>query len=61
LVAYPFGNVLCRGVEGDYLIDVLVVQLDRNLMLDKGEIYDHSIFVQLFGFAINGNDPIVTV
>ena len=59
LVANPASHILCRRVEGQYLVEVAVVETVADEPLDVGEINYHTILVQFTRLAVNGNNPVV--
>jgi hypothetical protein len=61
LVAYPTGYVLGCGIEGQHFIKIMMIQLFLYHLLDVTEVYHHSVRIQLFGTAIDSDNPVVTV
>ena len=61
VVADPFGDVLGGGVEGKDFVKVLVIQGAGDFLLDGGEIRDHAVGIQGFGFAVDNYYPVVPV
>ena len=61
MVADPFGDVLCRRIDVQYLINILMVESVLHHTLDVREVRHHAIAVQFLGFAIHHNNPVMTM
>ena len=48
VVAYPTSNILRRRINGQHLVDILMIKSLLDNTLDMGEVGDHTIFVQRF-------------
>ena len=55
------GDVLSGWVERQYLVQDLMIQFGFDRLLDVTEVDDHALCIQLFGTAIDGDDPIVSM
>ena len=61
MVADPPGDILCRGIDVQYFVDILVVKSLFYDFLDMREVRHHAVLVKLFCFAINHDDPVVAM
>ena len=61
LVAHPLGDVLGCRVARKHFVEVDVVKLRCDAPGDFLIVNNHSVGVQLLGFAVNCDDPIVTM
>ena len=61
LLRTPAGNILGRGVEGQYLVQVLMVDDALDALFDFSKIHDHSILVEFLRTAVDGDAPVVAV
>ena len=61
VVAYPTSDILRRWIDGQYLVDILVIKGLFDNTLDMGEVSHHTILIQRFGFAIYSHHEVVSV
>lgn len=61
LVHTPTGDILSRRVEGQHVIQVLMVKLAMNLLLDMLEVAHHAVGVEFFCLAKHLNMPVMAV
>lgn len=61
LVANPAGDVFGRGIEWQYLVQVLMIQLALHQFFDMGEVRHHPVGVQLAGPAMDSDNPVVAM
>lgn len=61
LLADPAGNVLGRGVEGEKLVEIAVVEIRGDVLLDVAEIGHHPVGVELARTAVDSHNPVVAV
>ena len=61
MVAYPTGDILGGRIDLQHLVDILVVESLFNNTFDVGEVGYHTVLVERFGFAMHGNNEIMSV
>ena len=60
-VANPFGDIFCRRIEVEDIVQVLMVHLGMDQFLDFLKIDDHAVAVQCFGLAGHIDDPVMSM
>lgn len=61
LVRNPVSEVFGRRIKVKHFVEVPVVHFVCQHFLDVAEVNNHSVFVKLFGTAVDGNDTVVAV
>jgi hypothetical protein len=61
MVANPFGDILRRRVDIQYIVDILMVECVFDHAFDMCEIGHHAVLAQFFRLAINDNNPVMAV
>ena len=61
LLCAPAGNVLGCGVEGQHLVQVLMVQQSLHPFPYQRKVHHHAIGIQLPCLAVEGYQPVVAV
>ena len=61
MITNPAGYVLRRGIDVEYIVDILVVESVFHHTFDVREVSNHSVAIEFFGFTINGDNPVMSV
>lgn len=61
VVHYPLCYVFSCRIEGENVVEHLVVEIAENKLFYMGEVGDHSVFVELRGSALDVEYPVVAV
>ena len=61
LLRAPAGNIFRRGVEGQHVVQVLMVKAALDETLHLREVYHHAVLVQLTGLTIKRDDPVMAM
>ena len=61
LLNHPCGDVFRRGIEGQQLIEIAMIQESVHHLLDMLKVLHHSLAIQFARCQINGNHPVMAV
>ena len=61
LLLAPAGEILGCGVVGEYVVEDFMIEDIADALLDKSEVDNHAVVVELFGAAVDGDGPVVAV
>ena len=61
MVANPASDILCRRINIQHFVDILMVKRAFYDALDMRKIRYHTVLIQFFGFAIDDDFPVVSM
>ena len=57
----PSCNVFGCGIKRENVVEIFVVEGLGDSVFDMGEVAHHTVDIQLLGFAVHGDNPVVPV